>query len=555
MAASSPSISPQREIAPPGRESGKRPRVIVVDDEVGVLRLCERLLSRAGFEAIAFGQPYLALDYLKAHSADVLVVDSRMPEMDGFALMEQARLYHPNLAVVVMSGFANVEMALEALHHGANGMLIKPFERSAELVEAVRRAIAHHRRQEETARLAALQPLFDVIEVLLSETHMTALQRLIIAKTAEVLPNTATGLYMWTKNDSQGKLLAAQGTVPPPDASCWQRVRNTSRLCVLSRQNSETPGEENILLDQYHWHHALATAVQRGEREYGLLVAREQPPAFHTEIDGTVLGILARLAATALENTRLYEDLRHSLSKLERSQRALAQAEKMAAIGRLTASLAHEVNNPIQAVRNSLYLATHPRVSPAQQQAYIQTAREEVERLSTLIHRMLNFYRPGSAERHAVKLPHLIERMIGLLKEEFAQRHITVVNEVPDDLPPIIGVEDQLHQVLLNLLLNALEAMPEGGVLYLLGWTEENEVVVAVEDTGPGVPPDLSERIFEPLVSTKPNGTGLGLAVSYNIIAAHNGNLLLSKPRRGSGAAFHIRLPLPAASEASLRGG
>jgi len=543
MAALLPSTSQQPETGAPSIATSQTQRVVVVDDEAGVLKLCERLLARAGFEALAFQHPYEALDYLQHHPADVLVVDSRMPEMDGFALMEQARLHRPRLAVVVMSGFANVEMALEALHHGADGMLIKPFERGAELIETVQRAIAHHHRQEETARLAALQPLFDVVEVLLSETHSKALQHLIIAKTAEALPNTATGLYMRQNDDNKGRLLAAQGTVPLPDTLCWERLRDTSRLCFSGKRGAEAPSEEKAFLQENGWHSALATTVQRGQREYGLLVARAQPPAFHPAVDGTVLGILTRLAAAALENARLYEDLRHSLVKLERSQRALAQTEKMAAIGRLTASLAHEVNNPIQAVRNSLYLAAHPKVAPTKQQAYIQTARKEIERLSTLVHRMLNFYRPGNAEHRAVKLPHLTQHITSLLQEELAHRHIKVVNEIPPNLPSIIGVEDQLQQVLLNLILNAIEIMPQGGTLYLLGWTEKERVVLAIEDTGPGVPAHLRDRIFEPLVSTKPNGTGLGLAVSYNIIAAHNGDLTLETPRRGNGAAFHIRLP------------
>ena len=105
------------------------------------------------------------------------------------------------------------------------------------------------------------------------------------------------------------------------------------------------------------------------------------------------------------------------------------------------------------------------------------------------------------------------------------------------------GVEDQLQQVLLNLILNAMEAMSGGGRLFVLGWEEGDRVVLAVEDTGPGIAPEVRDRLFEPLVSTKESGTGLGLAVSYNIIADHQGQLLLSKPRRGSGAAFRVVLP------------
>ena len=521
--------------------AGRPPRrVVVVDGDEGVLRLCQRVLERAGFEAVPFEQAYDALDYLEQHTADVLIADSDTPAMNGFALMDQARLLQPNLAVVIMSRYDTLENAVEALNQGANGLLLKPFERMA-LVESVWRAVAHRQRQEETARMAALRPLFDVAEALISERRLKPLQNLVVQKVQEVLPSSAVGLYLWNNTSDQGCVLASIGEVLPPEAPLWKTVpphRHPLRLDVQS--NDE---EERAVLAAYGWSSVLLTVVPREERRYALLVAREQMPFFHDEIDATALGILARLAATALESARLYEDLRASLEELKLSQQALAQAEKMAAVGRLTGSLAHEINNPIQAMRNSLYLAAHPGVEAERRLSYIQLATEEVERLSALVHRMLNFYRPGKVERQAVSLSILAARVLGLLANQMEKHRIEVVLEVPPDLPPVYGVEDQLQQVLLNLILNAMEAMSGGGRLFVLGWEEGDRVVLAVEDTGPGIAPEVRDRLFEPLVSTKESGTGLGLAVSYNIIADHQGQLLLSRPRRGSGAAFRVVLP------------
>ena len=521
--------------------AGRPPRrVVVVDGDEGVLRLCQRVLERAGFEAVPFEQAYDALDYLEQHTADVLIADSDTPAMNGFALMDQARLLQPNLAVVIMSRYDTLENAVEALNQGANGLLLKPFERMA-LVESVWRAVAHRQRQEETARMAALRPLFDVAEALISERRLKPLQNLVVQKVQEVLPSSAVGLYLWNNTSDQGCVLASIGEVLPPEAPLWKTVpphRHPLRLDVQS--NDE---EERAVLAAYGWSSVLLTVVPREERRYALLVAREQMPFFHDEIDATALGILARLAATALESARLYEDLRASLEELKLSQQALAQAEKMAAVGRLTGSLAHEINNPIQAMRNSLYLAAHPGVEAERRLSYIQLATEEVERPSAPVHRMLNFYRPGKVERQAVSLSILAARVLGLLANQMEKHRIEVVLEVPPDLPSVYGVEDQLQQVLLNLILNAMEAMSGGGRLFVLGWEEGDRVVLAVEDTGPGIAPEVRDRLFEPLVSTKESGTGLGLAVSYNIIADHQGQLLLSKPRRGSGAAFRVVLP------------
>jgi len=523
-------------------------RVVVVDDEEGILRLCERLLERAGFEVEVFRQPYEALDYFQEHQADVLVVDTRMPEMDGFALMEQARLRQPNLAVVIMTGFATMDMALAAFNHGADGLLLKPFESGSELVQSVWRGLANRRRQEETARLAALRPLFDVAEALLAETRLEPLQALIVQKVHEVLPSTAVGLYVWDDEHPSGQILASVGEVADPGEPLLPSFQEYPQPWNVK---AEGPGSaaQQALLEKYGWFSVLLAPVTRAQHQYALLAARHQPPLFHPQIDATALGILARLAAAALENARLYEDLRESLAQLERSQRALAQTEKMAAIGRLTASLAHEVNNPIQAVRNSLYLAAHPDVDAARRQAYIHAARQEIERLSVLVHRMLNFYRPGNVERQWLSVKDLVVRVVSLLEGQLAEQHIRVNLEIPDGLPPVAGVEDQLQQVLLNLVINAMEAMPDGGTLYFLAWKEKTRLILSIEDTGPGVPWSLRDRIFEPLVSTKEEGTGLGLAVSYNILAAHEGDLLLAEPRRGSGAAFHVVLPLTLAKD------
>ncbi|NPA92143.1 MAG: response regulator [Chloroflexi bacterium] len=513
-------------------------RVVVVDEEKGIVRLCQRLLERAGFEVIPFTQSFEALEYLQQHTVDVLLVDAQTPEMDGFVLMERARAHQPSLAVVVMSGYAMVEMAVEALYRGADGLVLKPFG-SGELVESIWRALANRRRQERIARLAALRPLFDVAEALLGETRLEPLKALIVRKVAEVLPSGVVGLYAW--DGQEGQLLASQGDAPPPDSPLLQQALESDAAWMLS---TDTPGKEDAkhLLHAQRWHSVLVSPVTREARRYAVLVARYHPPSFR-EADAAALGILARLGAAALENARLYEDLRESLAQLERSQRALAHAEKMAAVGRLTASMAHEVNNPLQAVRNSLYLASHPGVDDDRRGKYLAAAQEEVERLVVLVRRMLDFYRPGNVELQLTELKPLVNRVLALMEEQLSRQGITVETDLPDDLPPVPAVEDQLQQVLLNLIINAMEAMPDGGKLYVLAWAEDDHVVLAVEDTGPGIPPHMREQIFEPLVSTKPQGTGLGLTVSYGIISAHGGQFIVAEPRRGSGAAFHIVLP------------
>jgi signal transduction histidine kinase len=197
----------------------------------------------------------------------------------------------------------------------------------------------------------------------------------------------------------------------------------------------------------------------------------------------------------------------------------------------------------LQAVQNCLHLATHPDVSEKKQREYIDLANRELDRLMSTVHRMLDFYRPGAVEPQQVDVVALWRHVISLLNPQLQARGIRVNTGFSSKLPPILAVSSQLEQVFLNLVLNSYDAMPEGGEMRISARPVRDVVEILIHDTGPGVPEEIRGRIFEPFVSTKDGGTGLGLSVSYGIIAAHGGSLDLV-PDRGPGACFRVILPV-----------
>jgi signal transduction histidine kinase len=215
----------------------------------------------------------------------------------------------------------------------------------------------------------------------------------------------------------------------------------------------------------------------------------------------------------------------------------------MAAAGRLTASIAHEVNNPLQSVQNCLHLAGDDRVSPEKRKEYFELAKKELDRLMKTMQRMLDFYRPGSAKAEQVDLLELLQHVLSLTSQQLGQKHIAVTTELPKSLPPIYAVSSQIQQIFFNLILNSLDAMPGGGELTIRARAVKNGVEMIFEDNGPGIPEERRENIFEPFFSTKEGGTGLGLTVSYNIVTAHGGTLDLIQGR-SSGACFRLFLPM-----------
>jgi signal transduction histidine kinase len=243
--------------------------------------------------------------------------------------------------------------------------------------------------------------------------------------------------------------------------------------------------------------------------------------------DEQLLILIAGNLAGLFENMRLNEELRLYIRQLEESQRALIQAEKMAIAGRLTASIAHEINNPLQSVSNCLHLVERKELSLEDRQNYLGLAREELDRLMQTVQRMLDYYRPGALDRKPTDIHALLNKVITLMEKQFRDHSIRIHLHYAPNFPLVYVVGDQIQQVFLNLALNAVEAMPKGGNLIIETFYNHDHVKIIFQDTGPGVSSLKKKTIFEPFVSSKQGGTGLGLAISYGIITAHGGSLEL----------------------------
>ncbi|MFN2127414.1 MAG: sensor histidine kinase, partial [Anaerolineales bacterium] len=158
------------------------------------------------------------------------------------------------------------------------------------------------------------------------------------------------------------------------------------------------------------------------------------------------------------------------------------------------------------------------------------------------VRQMLDFYRPSAIDRTLSDVNELIHRVIKLLEKQFSTKCITIKKKLKKNLPSVLVVDNQIQQVIFNIMLNAMEALPNGGTITLKTSSNEQDVSVYIEDTGLGITEDQRENIFEPFVSYKEKGLGLGLTISYGIVTAHGGSLELM-PTSGDGACFRILLP------------
>jgi signal transduction histidine kinase len=305
------------------------------------------------------------------------------------------------------------------------------------------------------------------------------------------------------------------------------RLPDGDGTLLAPRLKDESPDGEVVLLTGFATLESAVAAVRAGACAY--LVK----PCATQELLVTV--------EQAMRQVRLHSE------KRELSRRAQT-AEKLAAVGTMTAGLSHEIRNPLNAA--ALQLAVLERrllkLPPGEQAALLEPlllVRDEIRRLDHVLEDFLQFARPRVFSPRAVAVEPVLGRVLDLVAGQAEQRGIDVRREF-EPVPPIAGDEERLRQVVMNLALNALQAISDSGWLRVSCRTADDPeyVEILVEDSGPGVPAEIRDRIFEPFFTTKPEGSGLGLPIVHAIVTQHGGTIGVEQAAAG-GARFALRLP------------
>jgi len=552
-------------------------RILIVDDDAEIADYLSELLTAHGYSVETASSGKDALAAMHAGSSGLLsfegialvILDVRIPEPDGYEVCRRAKadkvLRH--IPIIMVTGLDSKQNVTHGLEVGADDYITKPFS-SEELLARVKSMLRMRQMEREVLRhnreLTALNTIASAVSrsLDLEEILPSTLE------TITTLLEMRAGAVCLLDDKHRQLTVQAQHGFSPRGIQKLKALWLVEEGIVGQVVESGEPALVKDLTGLEPWSEAVTAAGDEAnkaeklslslfcvplpiqDRALGaLVVLRTNPPGFAAP-DQSLLAAIGQQIGISVENARLYTELRQFALELERSQAQLVQAEKLAAMGRLTASIAHELNNPLQAVQNCLHLTLKRQLGAEKQKRYLSLAQEEVERLIDIVLRMLDFYRPSRGQRSPTDINALIDNVLALTAKKLQRGKITVHRQLARDLPLVNLVSDQIKQVFLNMVINAIEAMPQDGDLIITSRLESNSdeggekwLRVSFADNGIGLSPEELKRIFEPFYTTKSRGTGLGLSVSYGIVERHGGHIDV-KSVPGKGTLFSVRLPL-----------
>jgi signal transduction histidine kinase len=258
---------------------------------------------------------------------------------------------------------------------------------------------------------------------------------------------------------------------------------------------------------------------------------------------GGVTGLLSqRERNRRLELQEASAQLKTANTRLRNSFDQLKRADRLSAIGQLAASLAHEIRNPLASIEGAIDIADRTK-SEERRREFLGVIKKETKRLNGLLTNLLDFARPRPPQIRQVRIESIVEPVVRLTAHNAQQRGIELESEVANDVPLVECDAEQITQAVLNVTLNALQATPPSGTVRLLVESQGNKILIRIRDEGEGIDEATLEKIFDPFFTTREGGTGLGLPISQQILAQHDGRITVER-NRDRGMTFVLELPV-----------
>ncbi|MBI6546350.1 MAG: response regulator [Cyanobacteria bacterium NC_groundwater_1444_Ag_S-0.65um_54_12] len=550
-----------------------RASVLVIDDELGMREMLKYELSQDGFVVETAENGLRGLEALKGHKFDIIVTDLKMPGMDGVATIDAIRSIEPDIPVIVATAYGTVETAVACMKRGAHDYIQKPFD-VRELKLLIERAM-------ELRHLQGIVALHEASKVLSSVLQQEDLVRTVLELTKQILLADEVGLVLSAEAWRQPAIHWTGSTTPAPPAFLEEftaKVKETSMPLLLPpfehahQANCTDPASNTETCS------AVAYPLKIQERFIGAVIAIRESNALRFTLTELRRGeVLANQLAIALDRQRIEVELR--------------LAHKLEAVGQLAAGIAHELNTPIQYVGDSIHFLRDAFVdlgmvlnkyqvafaasadnsfSTSWREAIRQTEEtadlaylteqipkafdrtlDGITRVASIVRAMKDFAHPTKKEKGPADLKKAILSTLVVTRNEY--KYVAEIETELENLPPVVCHLGELNQVFLNLIVNAAHAIAAvvgasgaKGHIRIQATRENDEVIIAVSDTGCGIPEEIRGRIFDPFFTTKEVGlgSGQGLAIARSIVVDKHQGSLTFESQFGQGTTFFVRLPI-----------
>ncbi len=482
--------------------SGISASVLIIDDEKEMRNSLKVLLSHSGFTAVTAASVEDGLDFLSHDYFDVVITDFFLPDGTGSDILKYCREYCPKTRVIVMTGYASLETAVDALRHGAFDYVIKPFDFDL-LFHALQRALEHISMMDEIA--------------LAKERYRALIEDL-----------------------NEGYLIVKDGLV---------HYANAKMADILNCTFEELVNKPFLNFVDYSYQDVLREKIEKLETTPGAFFMEE---VVLRDCKGNTVPAELRITNTIgehLDNGVIL--ICREITERDVLWNRLVRAERLATMGEMMAAVAHELNNKLTPILGYAEILS-PDLNPEQLEKGIAGIRNASLSAKRIVNSLLLFSRREKPAKIRCDINEIIRNASNMVGTCIGGSGPEIETELNDMIPPVMADPHQIEQVLTNLIKNSIDAL-EGGQGRIVVKTDfdTSNVIITVMDNGPGIPAEILKNVFDPFFSTKQkkNGTGLGLSICHGIIKEHGGDIAV---RSGGGeTVFIIKLPI---MEASVEG-
>jgi PAS domain S-box-containing protein len=512
----------------------------------------EELIGRSVTEFFVFPEQYAALDALMIENGSVNDFEALLRQKDGntrFASITSHIIFDANGRGVATEGVLRDITERKQAEERIRQMNAELERRVSERTSQLQESNTYLSSLIETAiTLNESLDLNEVLDRILVQAH-----KLVPARTLNVMFVEGEHAWVVRRFGYQGLEKIEQNLLSfrfPLSGLTFQRMRATGQSIHIS-DTAREPGWQNIQGSEWARSY-VAVPLVISDETIGFLDASHSEPNFFDQKHLLMLESLTHHAAIAIQNARLLDELKKALEKEQGMRDQLVHADKLAALGKMVSVIAHEINNPIQTVKNTFYLLEDQILPGSPAVEYLKMASTEANRIADLVAQLRGTYASGSKAIVRVNVLKLLVEVHDLLAPQLKQKQVEWCQV--DGLPAytVLAVRNNLKQVFINLSLNAMEAMEadQGGkiTISLRASEDGRRVGVDFHNTGPLITEAALPFIFDPFFTTKRSGTGLGLSISYDIIRQHQGEILVESTS-GKGVTFTVWLPLAPGEE------